>query len=295
MLQRNLILVALLSTIKSTHCDAQVIVNHPIAAPSRLEVNLGPTPIDQYGSPNCRPGYTPKACAADITKRFIGACSSTSTVRQCYQSALQGYFSHSVTGVRFQFALCGGYYSTPLNGCGGNATSVTFDPSGTWRARLAELLTDIYNSGIRNITPTPVLSGWGDIGEITTEDAQLPAGKKKDLCGYGGANSSLRWFPALPFPYRTDGLPYGYTMSNAYSCGPRNDVNFVGWSNIYSVINALLASAALSSRPLVVEEIDMTNELLIADSTISARLIVDNDLPPPGRCTIRSQILHDGE
>lgn len=64
-------------------------------SPSRLQVNLGPLPVDGYTDINA--GFYPTSW-----------CPSTENVRNCVQSLLASYASQGVTGVRFQFGLGGG-------------------------------------------------------------------------------------------------------------------------------------------------------------------------------------------
>lgn len=258
------------------------ITNHPLASPSLLEVNLGPTPISYYSSQNCQPGYSD--CGTNVQHRFVAPCSASSTVRQCYISALNAYAQQEhVTGVRFQFALCGGWYSTPLSGCG--TPTVTFDPGGSWQQQLGYFFLDIYNSGIRNITPTFSLAGFsGDAGVRTTTDPTY------DTCHYGGYNVALVWWPALPFALRSsDGYAYGWNNSPAYSCAAFNTVTFVGYTTLYTVMDNLLriaASTPSTSNHLNVEEFDINNETPVDHGTVWARLVFDNkdpSVPLPGR------------
>jgi hypothetical protein len=117
------------------------ITNHQLNSPTRLEVNLGPTPVDQYDSVNCT---NVTDCATNVQHRYVAACTSTVSVRQCYQSALNTYRAQEhVAGVRFQFALCGGYYSTPLLNCGGSVSL-----SSTWASKLNELFQDVHAAGM---------------------------------------------------------------------------------------------------------------------------------------------------
>lgn len=232
--------------------------------PSRLEVNLSYIPLDVYDSG--LPG-----------SNYIPSCTGM-TVRQCYQNALNTYYSQRrVTGVRFFFALCGGFYSTALNGCGG---TVQFNSA--WRTSLNKFLKDIYDSGIRNITPTPAFSGvGGDIGVVG-----YSSGVPLTYSCNGGSPKTVgvQWWPALTYALRaSNGHPLNENQQQEYNCSPQNDVNFVGWQNIYTVISNVLQAA--NSNPLCsqaphchlnVEELDLTNEVNLSAFTVQARLIVDN-------------------
>jgi hypothetical protein len=102
-------------------------------SPSKLEVNLGPLPVDYYDYTSAV-GYFPDC---------------TGSVRACMQGFLANYAAQGVTGVRFQFGLGGGQNSTP------------FDANGNWQAgwiaKLSAFFQDAYAVGIRRVTPTPVM------------------------------------------------------------------------------------------------------------------------------------------
>jgi hypothetical protein len=105
-----------------------------IAGPSQLQVNLGPMPFDGYLSGGVNP-YMPVYGSNPQT--YGGACpSGTTTVRACYQAILRDFYNNGVggqgvSGVRIQFGVCGGGYSTPLQGCGSVWTSVSGPVLGT--------------------------------------------------------------------------------------------------------------------------------------------------------------------
>lgn len=50
-------------------------------SPSRLEVNLGPLPVDQYTYSNLN------------SSGLVSGCSASTSIRACYQSILSGYAS----------------------------------------------------------------------------------------------------------------------------------------------------------------------------------------------------------
>jgi len=249
--------------------------------PTRLEVNLGGVPLDRYDSLNCEPGYTD--CGSNVDHRFIPSCNNGITVRQCYQNAFNTYYSQrQVTGVRFQFALCGGFHSTALTNCGG---SVQFNT--TWLTKLREFFKDIYDSGIRNITPTPAFEGFGGEVGVVGWMSGVPLTYSGTGCPERTVN--VQWWPAATYPLKvTDPAtgkrePIRENNQLQYNCAPPNNTNFVGWQNIYTVISNLLQAA--NSNPLCsqypychlnVEEFDLSNEVNLSDFTVQARLIFDN-------------------
>lgn len=87
-----------------------------ISPHTRLHVNLGPVPIDKYTATNYDSIYG---------HGYVSGCSTTQTVRACYQQILANFHQQGVEGIRFMFYFCGGGYSTALNGCGAyNGTSL---------------------------------------------------------------------------------------------------------------------------------------------------------------------------
>jgi len=279
----------------------------PLAGPSRLEVNLGPTPIDDYEQQNCQQYHLPGSvdsnghdvgCDTNIQFRYLPGCSHQLTVRQCYQNALNFYAQNGVTGLRLQFAFCGGAGSTPLSAVGSNGNllwppcgsssqgTIQFDPTGAWSRQLGEFFADILGSGITNITPTPAFSGFGGDNPVLgwpNGVTYTPTSLGDEFGGCSDQPAQVQWWPALPFPlkvnFKPDGTfdsayPYLQGTNDSYNCAPANNQNFVGWGNIYSVIDHLIYAAAAAG--LNIEEFDVSNEIELDSFTVLARLIVDN-------------------
>lgn len=263
----------------------------PLDSSSALEVNLGPVPLDIYDTTaNCNS----TDCATNVQSRYIPDCDSSISVRQCFLNALQSYAQQGVTGVRFMFGLCGGGRSTALKDCGTDIVTL----SAAWGTHVQSLLQDIKNVGILKITPTPAFSGF-------EQDQALPADPSKapdfdlssDPCGYySKANNTgitqslhpqLQYWPALTYPIitflqpdpehpgqmvRTGWSHYAAGWNNAYNCAPRNEKNFVGWTNIYKVFDELIRAVP---NGMVIEEVDYFNEMVLHLATVQARILVD--------------------
>lgn len=238
-----------------------------ISSPSRLETNLGPLPVDSYHLQNCQPGRTD--CTTNVDSRYIPSCSPAISVRQCYQNALAGYKNQGVVGVRFQFALCGGFYSTPIQNCGGaNPQVVT---TSLWAQNLANFYQDLQNADITYVTPTPVLHGFGgDVGVLGDDESEV---QEATACGIGTVR--IVWWPASTYPLlKANGFPFGQGDNNAYNCAPSNSPNFVGWDRIFSVFEIAIGAARAKSR--IIREFDIANEIALSGFTIQGRLISDN-------------------
>jgi hypothetical protein len=209
----------------TTQPSPNVLIAFPsIAGSSKLEANLGPIPIDYYNSQqlNCR---QPGLCEGDVAQRFVASCPHTSSVRACYQAAFQAYANSGITGLRFQFAVCGSGGSKAFASC--VPGQVFFNPSSAWATNFKSFYSDLYGAGIRRITPTPAMPGWDDDEGVTTttqpnECTETPV--------------QLKWFPMSPFPFNAEGIPYESPAGTfAYNCAPRNTTNFVGWDKLFDV------------------------------------------------------------
>ena len=251
--------------------DPGVVVSFPsVSGAAKLEANLGPLPIDVYNvGLNCK--TSPAACSSNITERHIPACAHNITVRACYQSAFQGYVNQGITGLRFQFAFCGGERSTPLSGCGRNAGS--FSPTSTWANNLVLIYADMYAAGIRRITPTSVFHGWGG--------GTVGGGKGYDVgflsvCGSVEVQE-VHWWPTAPYPLDSNDIPIPKFDNLAYSCAPPNTINFVGWDRIFAVYRFVIERARFNpAGVLEISEFDLSNEMRLNGFNSEGRLIVDN-------------------
>jgi hypothetical protein len=155
-------------------------------SPSKLEINLGPFPVDRYLDPSANGGIIP-ACGnpgwsvRDCVKNMFNNNPSSPP----YSS--NNYVAQGVTGVRFFYTLGGGFYSRPFNSDG--------SLNGTWLNNLAAFLADLRSYGIQRITPTAVLTGnWS--GSSTG----IPLVARSVVsCG---VPKTLYFYPWMPFGLR---------------------------------------------------------------------------------------------
>jgi hypothetical protein len=68
-------------------------------------------------------------------------------------------------------------------------------------------------------------------------------------------------------------LPIGQDDNAGYNCNPANPY-FVGWTNTYNVLNAMIGAAQTAG--LTVFELDVSNELDLINFPVLLRLIIDN-------------------
>ena len=221
--------------------------------PSRLEVNLGPLPVDIYND-------------AAVNNGAIPSCSATRSVRQCIRAILSNYAKQKVTGVRFNFALGGGYVDSTAFDAKGNVRDV-------WITNLYQFFLDLKSVGITKMTPSSALGpDWS---------GTLRARTVADQAGMGCAKGSrqLLFYPWLPFGLDpTSHLPDGAFDNASYACSPRNPL-FWGWQPYFNLV-ASVASAAQAAG-ITIEEFDIENEIDLWAFTVQARLLYDNTTSPP--------------
>jgi len=242
-----------------------------IHAPNRLEVNLGPLTIDVYNNTaNFSSYYPSNACPPAGSGQKYSA-------RGCFQRILAAFRAQGVTGVRFFFGLCGGANSTPLQNCGQSWSHVT-GPNGTWLSNLNAFFDDLKANTFTCITPTPAHGDWvGVQGNAPSQYLSAAPAPSGQACT--GTPLVLQYVPGEPYgripchntsPYNCTTWPtctscqsnVGFRVmpgdNNAYNCSPSNPI-FVGWQNLYNVVNAVLSAA--HAKGLTVAELDVEQEL----------------------------------
>jgi hypothetical protein len=235
-------------------------------APAKTEINLGPFPIDRYLTLN--------------SDGILRTCPTTLTIRDCVKSFFNNnpaslpfnpnnYVGQGAAGVRFFYALGGGFSSTPFHSNGALQT--------VWLSRLNQFFTDLRSYGIQRITPTAVfLSNWSGTSQIC--DGCIDFTHRTNV-GSCGQNKNLKFFPWVPFGFLDvpggagDGYPDGQDLNNAYNCAASNP-GFWGWQPWFNLVDAVLEQAQLAG--LVVADLDLENEINLMDFTVEARLIYDN-------------------
>lgn len=241
-------------------------------SPTKLEINLGPMPLDRYMD------STPQGS-------LIPACSSSWTVRNCIKNMFNNnpgsppytannYVAQGVTGVRFFYALRGGASSSPFD-AGGTLNT-------TWLNNLQQFFTDLRSYGIQRVTPTAVMAGnWS--GPLTRRTVTS--------CG---VSKQLDFFPWLPFGLEiTNSYPDEQDNNNAYNCAAATPADvWWGWQPMFNLIDAVLARAQTAT--LIVADFDLENELNMLDFTVVARLIYDNTHTTDVLSTVRQLMWNRG-
>ncbi len=241
-------------------------------------------PLDHYDFNTPAYYYFPTSCPGGVT------------VRACIQQQLLRLRSQHVSGVRFQFAFCGGAGSTPLVGCG--QYSPPFVLNQTWMNNVSAFFTDIKQSGISNVIITPAHAGFGGDWLTSGPPAASPS-------GYPCARtpSTVYYWAANPFATTASGdgknltYPIGQNDNNAFNCAPKNP-HFIGWQNMYIIIDRMIAAAA--SANLNITELDYEQELVLHNFPAELRFMIDTaqadtgygdksyPLPPPAGTQVYS-------
>ncbi len=248
LVKRRIILVAGLLTVSSSAAQAA------IDPPSRLHANLGGVSIDQYNAnntgqlPNCPSGSYPK-------------------IRDCYVSLLQKFKTQEAAGVRFRFSVWRAMEKTQ--------TGNDYQVKSSWLTNLRDFLQDIKNAGYTYVTPSPIFFGTSGDGEQNIQ-VDVTVGGCTDSVP---TKVELTFWPTAPSGWEPGKGPFAAGKDQSYNCSPPNPI-FVGWDNIYEVIDALLAEIA--AKGLVVYEFDLLNEINLHWFTVEARFIYDNMIAHSG-------------
>jgi hypothetical protein len=248
-------------------------------APARLEINLGPVPIDKYHLDGLNAGTIP-------------SCPDSWTVQRCIKRIFDNpsgdpdhtpnqYVAQQVKGVRFKFGLGGGAHSTP------------FDSSGNWRATwLSNLQTffhDLKSYGIERVTPTPVL-----VDDWSAADPIDPSGFKYESTLLDTRDRFplffQKWLPFGLLDCRTDrtkpewdqpngflgGCDHGWVdgvgNSSAYYVAKANP-QFWGWTPFLTLMNKVVEAVKLAN--LQIGDLDLQNEVDLVNATVYGRLFWD--------------------
>jgi hypothetical protein len=184
---------------------------------TELHQNLGPVPFDFY------------SYSASASLLGPGVCPpSAQSVRACYQAIFANYRAQGVTGVRFQFGMCGGGSSTPLLHCDEGPSGVGFDGT-NWLPNVNSFFADLYNAGIYNVTLTPEFSDWMGTNDQNPGHYLAPTSNNpndpnptSDCSG----QPVLQFWPALPYGQiglRRTGAPSGVPAAARKFASPAQD------------------------------------------------------------------------
>ena len=245
-----------------------------IGSSSYLHVNMTQVPFSYYDNSHLA-----------SSNGYSNNCPSGSYIRGCFQTILANMAAQEVSGVRIAISFCGSP-SLAFNNCGNSYSALSWDPGSnsyqqTWITNVANFFSDVKNAGISNVTIT---IGGDTAYTQSISAASSPLGN----CSVSGdccpdTPSTIYFVPENPYGQANTGsylLPVGWYWdetdnNDGYNCAPINPY-FIGWTNEFHVINAVL-SAAYGTVNVV--ELEEGEELNLRDFTAIGRMIYDNSSP----------------
>lgn len=219
----------------------------------------------------------------------ISSCPSGASVRSCFQTILGQLDAQGVTGVRIIVPFCDST-SLAFTNCGSSYTAVSWNPSGnpaqqTWITNVTNFFADVHTAGIQNVTIT-VAASPETIETLPIGSTQSTLG----VCAVDGTPTgnccsdtpaTVSFSPQIPYGLLANGNPIGdfyITGSNqGYNCAPVNNLYFIGWTNYFNVLNAMLAAA--KSQSVTVYELELEDEVNTMVFPVLLRNVYDNSLP----------------
>src|SRR5271165_357028 len=233
--------------------------------PFRTEINYGPIPFDVYTMPNINASGDPY-----IANCPLPTASNPTTVRSCIQAVSASYVEAGATGVRFMFAVQGGSGGSEES----YGASTAWDSEGNvlpaWTNNLNLFLTDLKAAGFIYVAPTPVLAAAWTGSPYATGLVSKCGNVRLELLDF------YRW---LPFGFEAGtGLPDCLGIQDGYNLAARppviNNHGFWGWQPYHNLIATVISSTV--DAGLLLSEIDLSQEVNLADFTVMGRLIYDN-------------------
>jgi hypothetical protein len=258
---------------------------------SYLQANLGWMPFNLYNTTNLA---GTSGFGGTVNGTYYSSCPSGASVEGCFQTIMGQLRAQAVTGVRIFIPLCDAFPT-----CG---PSASWNPGQnqaqqTWITNVGNFFYDVKTAGIQNVTIT--ITGSGPIATVPASQTWSPAypasmGGSCSICGEctGDVGTNVEFDPLVPFGMSdgttnpctgrqgTAGFPLGdyWTTSsnNGYSYAPVNNQNFIGWTNYFNAINAVLQKA---SGVVNIYGLEISQELAPGTFTALARYFYDNSSP----------------
>jgi hypothetical protein len=224
-----------------------------------------------------------------FTQNGLASCPSNVTVEACFVTILDQLKAQSVSGVRIFVTLCSSnslaFPGVPPNNytCGASYQNLAWNPAQnsvqqTWITNVTNFFKDVAGAGITNVSLT--FAGSGAPFTLPASQASSPNG----ACSTAGAccsdtPSTVTFDPLTPYGLEANNYPIGqfWTTRNnkGFNCAPNNPY-FIGWTNIFNVINAVLAAA---KGHVTVYELELAQEINIMAFSAQMRWIYDNSSP----------------
>ena len=281
-MHRSLVIVTLVLTAVVTVANGAT-----MGSSSYLQANLGWVPFNSYNTTSLA---ATSGFGGYVNGTYYSSCPSGSYVRGCFQTILGQLRAQGVTGVRIFIPLCDAFPTcgpsaswNPGTGAGQSQAQLT------WITNVGSFFDDVHNAGIANVIIT--ITAEGPSVSVPASNTSSPAGSCS-VCGNctSDVGQNVVFDPVVPYgfsdgtlgscPSSVQGIAtftlgnYWTTQSNnGYSRAPVNNQNFIGWTNYFNAINAVLAKA----RGVVnVYGFEIAQELNPTAFTAHARYFYDN-------------------
>lgn len=223
---------------------------------------------------------------------FSVSCPPGATVRGCFQTVLANMEAQGVTGIRIFVTFCEPF-SMAFSNCGSPWQDVSWNPVASppnaqydWLQNVKTFFGDVKAAGIQNVTVT--LASGGKTYTVPSSQTVSPATPSGGNCSESGAccidtPSTVLFDPYVPFGMNpANGYPIGdwwsqpSPLNQGYNCAPTNSQNFLGWTNLFNVINAVLGAA---KGQVTVYELETQQEFNTETFTALMRYMYDNSMP----------------
>jgi hypothetical protein len=267
-----------------------------IGTSSYLHVNLSYMPFSYYDTshPAASYGFT-----TTVNGTNISSCPAGSSVRSCFQTILGQLQAQGVTGIRIFVTFCDST-SLAFTVDGVNSTcgypwyspDLSWSPStnqyeAAWIANVGTFFQDVAGAGIPNVTittgasaaPPPGQTSFPTLPYDLAGSPENPAGCDAQTC-CPDTPAEVYYNPMNPYGQQSNGIAIGnYWSTNSnqgYNCAPINPF-FLGWTNYFDVIGAILGKAQAAA--LSVYELEIQEEVNTTALTVLMRYFYDNALP----------------
>ncbi len=228
---------------------------------------------------------------------FSTSCPTGASVRGCFQTILGTMRSQAVSGIRVFVTFCDSA-SLVFSNCGSPWTQVSWNPIASppntqykWIQNVKSFFEDVNAAGIQNVTLTFGSSGGvGNTFTVASSATSSPKSPTGTNCSEPGGlccldtPATVMFNPYVPFGMDpATGYPIGYyyaspktSLNQGWNCAPVNSNYFLGWTNQFNVINAVLGAA---KGLVTVYELETQQELNTMSFPVLLRYLYDNSMP----------------
>jgi hypothetical protein len=210
----------------------------------------------------------------------VYSCPNGVTVQSCFKTILGQLHSQGVSGIRIFVQVCSSG-SLAFSNCNTQASwNPNVEPGETWIANVGQFFQDLAGQQIYNVAIT--MASGGTPLQVPVAQTSSPLGS----CTITGNCSSdiqsgvVYFDPLTPYGVQPNGNPIGSRwitgLNTVYNQAPTNNQNFLGWTNIFNVVNGILGKA--KGAGVNVSELELAQEVNVTVFTSMMRWIYDNSM-----------------